>query len=163
MYVFDSVHGYCGYEMILVYIFEKKYDMRNEETGSFPTSFDLTTLCERLSKSPPFQKSVRIPQRVISSIIRHRDDSGETRIIRVPTKNRETSCERNIIILCDLEHFREILAGKQRDASNFVVGENEKIIFTIGGCIIARGKPGGKWEGDGETFVRCQPSVRYGP
>lgn len=75
---------------------------------------------------------------------------------------RKTSRERNIIILCDLEHFREILVGKQRDASNFVARENEKIIFTIEGCI-ARGKRGGKWQGDGETFVRCQPSVRYGP
>lgn len=81
----------------------------------------------------------------------------------MPTKNRETSRERNIIILCDLEHFREILAGKQRDASDFVAGENEKIVFTIEGCIIARGKRGGKRQGDGETFVRCQPSVRYGP
>lgn len=74
-----------------------------------------------------------MPQRVISFIIKHHDDYEETQIIHVPTKNRGTSCGRNIIILCDLEHFREILAGKQRDTSDFVAGKDEKIVFTTKG------------------------------
>lgn len=91
---------------------------RGDVTGtSFPTSFDLPTiLCERLLKSSPLHKSVRIPQRVISSIIGHRDTRRLRRnsnYTRANAKNRETFYERDIITLCDLEHFREILAGKQ--------------------------------------------------
>lgn len=134
------------------------------ETGSFPTSFDLITPCERLSKSPSVSEKCK--DTPASNFIYHKTSwrfRRNSNYTRANEKSRNFSRAEHHNSLRSRTLLRDISREAARRLEFCCWRERENHFYDRSLYHRAWETRGGKWQGDGETFVRCQPSVRYGP